>query len=274
MRQTRQQMKSHSWSRHSSGRWETGQAERGVKPWFQRRSEGHTSGSRGRNHSKSPWQILGGDGDQQRGRSHWQKRGSDSEGKSPSNGTVQLLFVLCTEVRREALCFPGRFLSCSWQWQWAVGLFLYSELVLGGRAKSREPREQSSLWKGWKRIKSSQYPQSHQELPVTICSLVCSWDNIDLVCLLKHHFHNRIYHWRKWIHTLMAGNFNAPMVTMEISSRTVGTHAIKITTGQCNLKGYINKTFTSSGETEILPFDLSDPRNNSLINCWVCTAKF
>lgn len=150
----------------------------------------------------------------------------------PFRGRLSNLFLrLCIEVTREAFCFPVPFLTCDWWWQQTVGRFLSSKLVLAARATSQEPWEQGALWKGWKWIKSSQYKQSHQELPVTICSLVCSWDNTDLVCLLRSHFHDQIYHWRKWIHILTIGNVNTPMVNRKISSKIVVIHGIKVTTG-------------------------------------------
>lgn len=108
-----------------------------------------------------------------------------------------LLLRLRTEVTRETFCLPGPFLTCNWWWQQTIALFLYSKLVLAARAKSQEPWEQGALWKGWKWIISSQYRRSHQELPVTIWFLVCSWDNTDVVCLSRNHFHDQIYHWRK-----------------------------------------------------------------------------
>lgn len=53
----------------------------------------------------------------------------------------------------------------------------------------------------------------------------------------------------------MVGNFNPPTVKTKISNKIVVISGIKVTVGQCNLEGLINKTFTNFDETQILPFD-------------------
>lgn len=159
---------------------------------------------------------------------------------NPPETLSNLLRRLCTEVTRETFCFPGPFLTCNWWWQQTTGLFLYSKLVLAVRARHKNPGSRVLSEK----VGSESSPPNINDL-IKNCLLKCVlWFAPGTTMsrfLLRNHFHDQIYHWRKWIQILMVDNLNTPMVNTKISSKTVVIYGIKVTIGECNLKGFIKR---------------------------------
>lgn len=141
----------------------------------------------------------------------------------PFRGRLSKLLLM--EEIRIFFCLPGLFLTCDWWWLQAVGLLSLQQAGTGSESRVRSLWAQSSV----KRLERNQIPQCkppHQELPVTICSLLFSRESTDLFLSLRNHFHDQVYHWRKWIqgHILIVGHFKLLLVNTKNDSKKAVIH--------------------------------------------------